>query len=164
MWITLLTQSCLVLYFFCANLLHSLIMWLMVSPRSPHDLHLLFCRVLSILALIWLVLMALFCAAIRRDSVSLRHFLFLNHVQVFLREMLFIRRFKTSWELFFSSHVFHIYSHSVVHRIVCLVSDGCNQSFFGFFCVVLASLYRCVNAFNAGKSSSSILFWSSGRD
>ena len=29
-WITLLSQSCLVLYPFCANLLHSLIMWLMV--------------------------------------------------------------------------------------------------------------------------------------
>ena len=68
--ITLPTQSCLVLYFFCANLLHSL-MWLIVSSISPHNQHLLFCCVLSILALIWLVLMALFCAAIKRDSVSL---------------------------------------------------------------------------------------------
>ena len=47
-WITLPTQSCLVLYSFCANLLHSLIMWLMVSSLSPHSLHLLFCCVLSI--------------------------------------------------------------------------------------------------------------------
>ena len=31
LWITLPTQSCLVLYSFCANLLHSLIFWLMVS-------------------------------------------------------------------------------------------------------------------------------------
>ena len=69
-WIPLLTQSCLVLYSFCANLLRSLIMWLMVSSLSPHRLHLLFCWVLSILALIWLVLKALICAAIRRDSVS----------------------------------------------------------------------------------------------
>ena len=76
-WITLPTQSCLVLYSFCANLLHSLIMWLMVPSLSPHSLHLLFCCVLSILALIWLVLMALFCAAIRRDSVSLLKFPFL---------------------------------------------------------------------------------------
>ena len=30
-WITLPTKSCLALYSFCANLLHSLIMWLMVS-------------------------------------------------------------------------------------------------------------------------------------
>ena len=73
-WITLPTQSCLVLYSFCANLLHSLIIWLIVSSLSPHSLHLLFCCVLSILALIWLILTALFCAAIRRDSVSLLKF------------------------------------------------------------------------------------------
>ena len=70
-WITLPIQSCLALYSFCANLLHLLIMRLMVSSLSPHSLHLLFYCVLSILALIWLVLMALFCAAIWRDSVSL---------------------------------------------------------------------------------------------
>ena len=50
--ITLPTQSSLVLYSFRANLLHSLILWLMVSSLS----HLLFCCVLSILALIWFVL------------------------------------------------------------------------------------------------------------
>ena len=38
-WITLLTQSYLVLYSFCANLLHSLIMWMMVSSLSLHSLH-----------------------------------------------------------------------------------------------------------------------------
>ena len=37
------TQSCLVLYSLCANLLHSLIMCLIVSALSPHNLHLLFC-------------------------------------------------------------------------------------------------------------------------
>ena len=63
-WITLPTHSCLILYSFCANLLHSLIMWLMVSSLSTYSLHLLFCCVLSILVLIWLALMALFCAAI----------------------------------------------------------------------------------------------------
>ena len=67
--ITLLIQSYLALYSLCSNLLHSLIMWLIVS--SSHSLHLLFCLVLSILPLIWLVFMALSCAAIRRDSVSL---------------------------------------------------------------------------------------------
>ena len=46
--ITIPTQSCLVLYSFCASLLHSLIMWLMVSPLSPHNLHWLFCCVLYI--------------------------------------------------------------------------------------------------------------------
>ena len=67
--IPLPTQSSVVLYSFCANLRHSLIMWLMVSSLSPHNLHLLFCSVLSILALIWLVLLALFCAAIKKDTV-----------------------------------------------------------------------------------------------
>ena len=68
-YITLPTQSCLLLRSFCANLLSSLIMWLVVSSLSPHSLYLLFCCVLSILALIWLVLMALFCAAIRRNFI-----------------------------------------------------------------------------------------------
>ena len=95
-WTTLPTQSCLVLYSFCANLLHSLIMWLMVSSLWLHYIHLLFYCVLSILALIWLVLMALFCAAIRRESVSLLKFPFLSYIQVFSCEMLFISRFKRS--------------------------------------------------------------------
>ena len=99
-WITLPNQSCLALYSFCANLLHSLIMWLMVSSLSPHSLHLLFCYVLSIIALIWLVLIALFCAAIRKDSVSFLKFPFLSHVQVLSCEMLFISRSKLPWSCF----------------------------------------------------------------
>ena len=82
-WITLPTKSCLVLYSSCASSLYSLIVWLMVSSLLPHSLHLLFCCILSIPAFIWLVLMALSCAAIRRDSVSLLKFPFLSHVQVF---------------------------------------------------------------------------------
>ena len=93
-WITLPTQSYLVLYSFCVNLLHLLIMWLMFSSRSPHNLHLLFFCVLSILTLIWLVLMALFYAAFRRDSVSLLKFPFLSHVQLFWYEMLLISHLK----------------------------------------------------------------------
>ena len=58
-WIPLPTQSCLVLYF-CANFLHSLIMGLIVSSLSPHNKHLLFCSVLSILALIWCCFVLLF--------------------------------------------------------------------------------------------------------
>ena len=41
-WITFPTRSCLVLYSFCANLLYSLIMWLIVSSLSPQNLHLQF--------------------------------------------------------------------------------------------------------------------------
>ena len=55
-WITLPTQSYLVLHPFCANLLHSLIMWLIVSSLLSHNL--LFCCALSIFA-------------IRRDSLYL---------------------------------------------------------------------------------------------
>ena len=79
-WITFPTQSCLVSYSFCANLLHSLIMWMFFSSLSPYNLHLLFYFVLSILALIWLVLIALFYAAIWRHSVSLSTFPFLSLV------------------------------------------------------------------------------------
>ena len=46
-WITLLTQSCVLLYSLCANLLHSLIMWLIVSSLSPHYYYYLLIRVFS---------------------------------------------------------------------------------------------------------------------
>ena len=59
-----------------------------------HRIAYIYCYILPILALIWLVLMALSCAAIRRDSVSLLRFPFLSQVQVFWCEMLFIRRLK----------------------------------------------------------------------
>ena len=95
LWTTLPTQSCLVLYSFCASLLYSFIMWLIVSSLSPHNLHLLFWCVLSILALIWLVLMALFYAAIIKDSVSLLRFSFLSQVHVFSCEMLLVSRLKS---------------------------------------------------------------------
>ena len=48
--IALPTQSCLALYSFCANLLHSLIMWLMVSSLLPHSLHYF---VVSYLSSLW---------------------------------------------------------------------------------------------------------------
>ena len=159
LWITLPTQSCLALYSFCANLLHSLIMWLMVSSLSPHCLHLLFCWVSSILTLIWLVLMVLFCAVIRRDSLSLLNFPFLSYVEVFSWEMLFISRLKRPWSCFSSHFCFLVFV--ILLSIVCrIVSDGRNQSSVVFFYVVFESLYGCVNAvFDAGKSSSSLFSW-----
>ena len=78
-------------------------MLLMVSSLSPHSLYLLFCWVLSILTLIWLVLMALSCAAIRRAYVSRLTFPFLSHVQVFSCEMLFISRLNHPY-ICFPSH------------------------------------------------------------
>ena len=51
LWITFSAQTCLLLYFFCVNWLHSLILrWILLL--SPHYLHLLFSCTLSIFALI----------------------------------------------------------------------------------------------------------------
>ena len=44
--------------------------------------------------MIWFVFIALFCAAIRKNSVSLLRFPFLSHVHVFSWEMLLISRLK----------------------------------------------------------------------
>ena len=50
------------------------------------------------------------------------------------------------------------YFHSVIYRVVSIVSDGCYQFSFVFFYEVFESLYRCVNAvFDADKSFSSLI-------
>ena len=138
-WITLPTQSCLVLYSFCANLLHSLNMWLIVLSLSPHNLHLLICCVLSILTLIWLVLMAIFCTAIGR-------FPFFGHVHFFLCEMSLVSHWNRPKICFFSPLLFSVYFRSVDPRVISIVSSDCNQSSSALFYVVFESLYRCVNA------------------
>ena len=104
------------------------------------------------------VLTALFYAAIRRDSVSLLKFPFLSHVQVIMRGchvrscLLVVSNVQLYFPFLFPS-----YCHSVVYRLVSIVSDGCNQSFFVFFDVVFESSCRCINAvLNAGKFSSSL--------
>ena len=131
-----------------------------VESYLYHHLYLLFCCVLSIHALICLVLMALFCAAIRRDSISLLRFPFLSHVQVFSCEMLLISRLKRPWVCFSSHFCFFSYCRSVSLRVVCSVSGGCNQSFSALFYLVFGSLYQCFNAvFSTGKSSSSLFSW-----
>ena len=131
-WITLPTQSCPALYSFYATLLHSLIMGLMVSSLSLHSLHLLFCFVVSILTLIWLVVMALFCAAIRRDSVSLLKFSFLSHVQVLSCEMLFISHLKRPWSYFSSRFCFLVFVIllSIVLSVLFLMAVISPRSYF----------------------------------
>ena len=60
-------------------------------------------------------------------------------------------------DLFFFPFLLPSYCHSVVHHVVSIVSDGCNQSSFMFFYIVFESSYRYVYAvFNTGKSSSSL--------
>ena len=82
-YITLPTLSCLVLYSFCDNLLHLLIMRLIVSCLSPNSLNLLFCWVFSILALILLSLLLLLLLSLfvlfLHNSISWR---FLTGVRV----------------------------------------------------------------------------------
>ena len=109
-------------------------MELIVLSLSPHNLQLLFCCVLSVLALIYLVLMALFYAAIRRDSVSLLRFPLFSHIQVFacLSLEMFI-------QLFFLLFLFYGYSCSVDAYVVCIVSSDCNQSSSAFLCNLLVT-------------------------
>ena len=103
-WITFPTQSCLVLYYLSAILLHSLIMWLMALSLSPCNLHLLFCGVILILALIYLFHMTLFCAAIRKDSVFLLRLPF----QVFSYEILLVCLLKYPYSCFSSHFSFQV--------------------------------------------------------
>ena len=133
-WITMPTQSCLVLYSFCAKLLHSLMMWLSVLSLSPRNLHLLFYCVLSILAFVWLILMALSCAAISRDSVSILKFPFLSHIQVFLCEMLSISRLKRPQSCFYCHFCFLV--------IVILLAIVLSVSFF--MAVISPPLCFCI--------------------
>ena len=117
--ITFFIQSCLVLYYSYANLLHSLIMWLTLSALSPYDLDFLFCCVLSNFALTSLVLIALLCVAIRKDSVSLLRFPFLSHVQVFSCEILSVCRLKYPYSCFSFSFLFPCYCCSLDQYAVC---------------------------------------------
>ena len=143
LWITLLTQSCRILCSFFTNLLHLLIMWLIISSLSSHNLHLLFCCMLSIFALMWFVFMVLFCAAIRRDSVFLIRFPFLSHVHVFSCEMSLVscRKLPCFFRLLFSG-----YCRSAGFRVVSSLSGGYNWSSSVLFYAVFESLYRCVTA------------------
>ena len=121
-------------------------MWLIISSQSPHSQHLQFCCVLSILALIWLVLMVLSCATVRRDSISLLRFPFLSQFHVSWCDMLFIRYLKQPSSCFSLPFLFPSCCHSFVYRVVRIVSDGCNKCSFVFFYVVFESLYGCVNS------------------
>ena len=100
-WINLSTQLCLVLYSFCANLLHSL-MWLMVSSLTPHSLHLLFFA--SYIFSIWYHWFLWRCfVLLLREILFLSKSLLLSQIQILSCEMLFIRLLKRLYSCF-SSH------------------------------------------------------------
>ena len=87
-WTPFPTQSSQFFYFFWASLLYSWIMRLTLSFLFAYILHLL-----STFAFIWLVLMILFCAAIKRDSVSLMRFPLLTNVYYYYYYYYFIFNF-----------------------------------------------------------------------
>ena len=125
-WITFPTQSYLVLYSFCTNLLHLFIMWLIISP--PHNLHQLFCCILSIFALTYLNLMVLLCVVIRRDSASLLRVPFLSHVQVFSWDFTYLL-LKMSMQLFLFPFLFSGFLCS------CLCGLYCFWWLWSVFCI-----------------------------
>ena len=117
-----------------------------------HMIYICYFLMSYLFSLWWLFLMSLSWAAIRRDSVTLLKFPLLGHVLVFSCEMLSINHSKRPLSCFFP-YLFPSYCHSIVHRVVCIISDGYNQSPFEFFYVVIESFYGSVSAvFNAGKS------------
>ena len=69
----------------------------------------------------------LFCAAIRRDSISLFMFNFLSHFLVFEFETLFVSRLERPYSCF-SFHFFSGYFCSADPRVASIVSDGGDQS------------------------------------
>ena len=104
--------------------------------------------------------MALFCAAIKRDSVPQERnwsrslpcpnlvwdFAFLS-LEMYLLLLFFL-------------FLFSPYFCSVDACAVCIVSGHCNQSYSVLFYVIFKLLYRCINAFfNAGNSSSLFFSW-----
>ena len=113
--------------------------------------------VLSILSLTWLVLMALFWASIRGDSVSLLRFSFLRHLQVFYWEISIVCCSKCRYSCFFNPFCFVGF---VLLELVRIVSRRCNLSSSALFDVIIQSLYRCIDAIlNANESSSSFFSW-----
>ena len=125
---------------------------------SPHNLYLLFCCVLFILALTDWSLWRCFELLLEENQ-------FLSYGFPFLAISMFSRlkfHLFVTWSVhlvFFFPFLFSGYFHSISPRVVNIVFGGSNQSSSTFFCVVFES-YRCVNhVIGAGKYSSSFFSW-----
>ena len=115
---------------------------MIVLSLSPHNLHLLFRCILSVLALTYLVLMALFCAAIWRDSISLLRFPFLCHVHVFLREMLLIYHLKCPYNCFSCYFCFLVIFVLLMFMLSVLFLLGVLRLSFSCNLLVIISMHR----------------------
>ena len=137
-----------------------LIIQLIISSLSLHNLNLLLC-ILSIFYFD-IVLMALFCAAIRIDSFSLLSFPFLSHVHVFSCKISLVCRLKCSHSCFFSHFCLQIIFVLLMLVLSILFLVTTISLPLRFFNVVFWNFFRCINfIFNAGESSSSSFSWQS---
>ena len=116
--------------------IHLLCDW---SFRLCHHIIYISYFVTSCLFLLWHNPYGVFCAAIKRDSVSLNRFLFLSHVQVFSREISLMCRLKCPYSCFSFHFSFLVIFDLLMLGVVCIVSCHCNQSSFVLFYVVFSS-------------------------
>ena len=153
--ITFPTQLCLVLGSFCTNLLHSFIMWLIVLFLSPLNQHLLFCC--CVYFCFHIVLIVLFCAAIRRDSVSILRFFFLSHDQVFLCDILLVCRLKCPCSCF----SYHFCFMAILALLMLVLSILFLITVINLLLqFLMKSSSLCIDAiFNVCKSPSSFYSW-----
>ena len=121
LWIIFTTRSCLVIYSFCASLLHSLIMWLIVSSLLRYNPLLLFCCVLSIFYFTLRGFIMLFWAALRRYLNFLYYISFSNHVHVLSCEICFLFFLNIHTVIFFP-FLFLSYCCQVDFYVACFVS------------------------------------------
>ena len=120
---------------FVAFFLHSLAMWLSVNSFPQHNLHLLLYCVLSIFALTWLVLVALFWAVISIDAVSLFSFHFPNHRHVFLCTISQVRRLKCLYSSFSFHFLLVFVVYLFIHKmLVFLLASVINLCLWFLFC------------------------------
>ena len=155
-WITFPTQLCLVLNSLCANLLHSLIMWVIISSLSSHSLHLL---VSCLFLLSRSPFCVVFCCYQKRSSFSPKVSFSYPCPSLLVWDFAYLLP-EVCIELFFLSFLFSGYFHFVEACNVWIVSGDCNQSSSALFYVVVKSLYRSIDAIlNVGKSSSSFFSW-----
>ena len=134
---------------FFASLLYSLTVRLIFSSLSPHNLHLLFCCILSIFA--WLLGSFVLCCHQKRFSLSSK--IFLSHVLIFSCEISLVCHLKHPWSCFSSYLCFLVLD-------VLLDSGCCNESFFALFYVIFESSCGCiVTTVNVHVSSFSFFFW-----